>query len=149
MQTSTISHWQWHKIFALVSVKLCTRISREMCYNKEGWNSLTQKEKILAEPLRQEVQDKAVQEGKLLTTFKIKLGWGRSKLHKIFSKCNCLFGRSCWFLRFCPISFSLDSLLQAHKGYHIVRHGEWSLLFHQSTNPNLSATYLSWRNHSP
>lgn len=45
-----------------------------MYYNKEGWKSLTQKEKILGEPPRQEVQDKAVQGPKTLTTFKVKLG---------------------------------------------------------------------------
>lgn len=73
MQTSTISHCQWHDIVALVPGKLCTKISTEMCYIKEGWKSLTQKKKILAEPLRQEVQNKTVQEVNMLTTFKIRL----------------------------------------------------------------------------
>lgn len=76
-----------------------------MCYNKEGWKSLTQKEKILAEPLRQEVQDKAAQGAKMLTTFKSKLGGGRSKLQKSSPNLATHLGDLVGFLDFVPFLF--------------------------------------------
>lgn len=129
MQISTTDHRHWHQIFALALVNLRTRISREMFYNKERWKSLTQKEKILPEPLRLEVHDKAEWGIKMLTTFKIKTGWGRQvKARKNPPYLTVSLGYL-GFLNFIPFLFLQIVYFRLAKGD--VSHGEWS----QRTNP--------------